>query len=128
MILMGFKYRVEVYTGNTEIAEIRQFRLYACEVAAEVIVIPYMTVLIGLIVRSTAPVITQDTSLRYILVFLSAFAEAVREYLIHYAALEKIRGRKIAGINCKLKEFAAVESAFMAVYLFDIVAYTLFYI
>ena len=60
MILMCLENGVEVYTRNAEVVEIRQFFLYTCEVAAEVIVVPYVTITVGRVPRSTAPVLAQN--------------------------------------------------------------------
>ena len=98
--------------------------MYTCKIAAEIVVVPYMTVLVRLIEWSTAPVVAENASLRDILLWLAAVAEAVREYLVHYTAFEKLRCLIGVSVNCELEHIAVVKTSFMDVYLLDIVSDT----
>ena len=90
MILVGLKNRVEINAGHAEVVQIGEFRLYSCKVAAKVVVVPDMTVLVGLVVGSSAPVIAEHSSLGDILMYLAALAETIGEDLVHDSAFEEV--------------------------------------
>jgi hypothetical protein len=119
---MRFKNGIEVNAGHSEVAEVFQFGLNSLEIAAEIVVIPHVTIVVGFIPWSAIPILTENSALGNIFVNLSAFAESVGENLIHYAAFEKIGSFIIVGINCKLKQSAVTLSALVAVDFLDISA------
>ena len=124
MVLVGLKYRVEVDAGDSEVVEVAQLGLYALKISTEVVVVPDVTVLIGLVIWSSAPVIADNAVCGDVLVYLSAPAKSVREDLIHYSALEKVRSLVFAAVNRELEEIAGIDSTVMAVHSLDIVTDT----
>ena len=125
MVFVGLKNRIQIDTGDTQILQIIQLAADALQVAAEVVVVPNVTICIRLIIGQSIPVIPQHTVCRHIFMHLAAFAESIRENLIHNTALEEIGCFKRLSIDSQLKEIAVFQGAVMAISSLDVAAYAM---
>ena len=105
VILVGFEDRVQIDAGDAQVFQIVQLAADAVQVAAEIVVVPDVTILVGLVVGHLAPV-PHDTVRRYIVMHLAAAAKTVGEDLIHHAAFEKLRCLIVLVVDGELEHFA----------------------
>ena len=125
VVFVGFKNRVQINAGNTELFEVVELAADTLQIAAEIVIVPNVSVCIRLVVRCAIPVVPQYPVIRNIFMRLSALAESVRENLIHDTALEEVRRFIVLCKDGQLIQFAVVESCFVSSATLDIVPNTI---
>ena len=125
VVFVGFKNRVQINAGNTQLFEVVELAADSLQIAAEIVIVPNVSVCIRLVVRCAIPVVPQYPVSRNIFMRLSALAESVRENLIHDTALEEVRRFIVLCKNGQLIQFAVVESCFVSSATFDIMSNTI---
>ena len=111
VIFVGFKDGVQIQAGDAQLLEIGELPADALQIAAEIVVVPYMTVLVRLVAGGAAPVLPEHPVLRDVFMGHAAFAEPVREDLVHDAALEPAGGFKVPAEHRKLEQLSLVQHA-----------------
>ena len=118
---MGFKNRVQINAGNPQLFEVVELAADTLQIAAEIVIVPNVSVCIWLVVWCAIPVVPQYPVSRNIFMWFSALAESVRENLIHDTALEEVRGFIVLCKDGQLIQFAVVKSCFVSSATLDIV-------
>ena len=120
VVLVALEDGVEVEARHAEVGQIRQLLLDTGQVAAEIVVVPDMPVLVGTVPRRLPP-LAHDAAGRDIVMHLAALGEAVREDLVHDAALEEVRRGELGIVDRGLEEVAVVDVADVAGGALDVV-------
>ena len=123
VILVGFEDRVQIDAGDTQVFQIVQLAADAVQVAAEIVVVPDVTILVGLVVGEFSP-FPHHAVRRYIVMHFAAAAKAVGEDLIHHAALEELGCLIVLVVDCQLEHFSLIQCAVAGIAPLDIVPHT----
>lgn len=94
MIGKGLKYRIEIDDADAELLQIRQFFADPVEVAAEKVVVKYLSAAVHAKIRRIRPILMQYFS--FADGNIPVFIKAVGKDLIHHAAFEPV-GRAVFG-------------------------------
>ena len=123
VVLVGFEDRVQIDAGHAQIFQIVQLAADTVQIAAEVVVVPDVSVLVGLVVGEFSP-FPHHAVRGHIVMHFAAAAKAVGEDLIHHAALEELGCLIVLVVDCQLEHFSLIQCAVAGIAPLDIVPHT----